>query len=51
MKFKIYFGKDRRFLVPNRKIIQGEIPRLPLNWLDLRKRAVAEQIKSCQHAE
>jgi hypothetical protein len=51
MKLKIYFGKTRSFSVPNRKIIQRQIPRLPLNWLDLRKLALAEQIKSGRHSE
>jgi len=51
MKLKIYFGKARCFSVPNRKIVQRQIPCLPLNWLDLRQRAMAEQIKSGRHAE
>ena len=51
MKLRIYFGKAGGFSVPNRKIIQGRIPRLPLNWLALRKLAMVEQIKSCRHVE
>ena len=51
MKLKIYFGKTAFFSVPNRKIIQSQIPCLPLNWLDLRKRAMAEQIKTGRRSE
>ena len=51
MKLKIHFGKATRFVVSNRKIIKGRVSDLPLNWLELRKLALAERIKSCWRGE
>jgi hypothetical protein len=49
MKIKIQFGKAARFVVPNKKIMRAQIPCPPLNWLDLRKLALAERTRSCRH--
>lgn len=51
MKLKIHFGKATRWVVPNRKIIQGQIPGSPLNWVELRKLALAERTKPCRRGE
>ncbi|MEY4917030.1 MAG: hypothetical protein RL616_943 [Verrucomicrobiota bacterium] len=51
MKLKIHFGKAKPFVVANRKIIRGQIPGLPLNWLEIRKLALTERIKSCRRGE
>ncbi len=51
MKLKIHFGKATQFMVAKRKIIRGRIPSLPLNWLEIRKLALTERIKSGQRGE
>ena len=51
MKLIIHFEKVTRLVVANRKIIRGQIPGLPLNWLEIRKLALTERIKSCRRGE